>query len=361
MTNTALSVIPADIVSVADYERYAVKHMDAPSWAYLQGGAADEYTLTENIDAWRKVKLLPRALLDVKGGHTRCKLFDDLLAHPIILAPVATQCLFHPEGEVATVLAANVMGGVAVVSTQASISLENIANQTQGPLWFQLYWQGSREATLKLVRRAEVAGYRALIVTIDAPVSGVRNREQRAGFTVPNSVAQANVKTIILPTLGQDKSTVFDGLMSLAPQWGDLEWLVEQTNLPIILKGVLHPTDAKLAIGIGVAGIVVSNHGGRVLDSGLATLEALPDIVLAVEGAIPVFIDGGVRRGTDIVKAFALGASAVMIGRPYIHALATAGALGVAHLIRLLREELEVAMALTGCKTLDAIDNRILR
>ncbi|MES2502381.1 MAG: alpha-hydroxy acid oxidase [Pseudomonadota bacterium] len=359
--NAPLNAIPADIVCAADYERYARHYISDAAWAYLQGGAADELTLAANADAWRTIQLWPRALADVRGGHTRCTLFGDTLAHPIILAPVATQKVFHAEGELASVLAAGVMGGVAVVSTQASISLEDIAQQAQGPLWFQLYWQGSREATLALVKRAEISGCRALVLTIDAPVSGARNREQRAGFSVPAHATQTNVTPITLPTLTDKMSTVFDGLMSIAPVWDDVQWLINQTNLPVLLKGILHPDDAIKAVEIGAAGIVVSNHGGRVLDSAPATFFALSGVVAAVQGAVPVLVDGGIRRGTDIVKALALGATAVMIGRPYIHALATAGALGIAHLIRLLREELEIVMALTGCKTLDDINPNAIR
>jgi 4-hydroxymandelate oxidase len=355
-----LSVIPADIVCAEDYERHAQNHMGDAAWAYLQGGAADELTLAANSDAWRTLELWPRALADVRGGHTRCTLFGDTLAHPIILAPVATQRLFHAEGELASVLAAGVMGGAAVVSTQASISLEEVAENAQGPLWFQLYWQGGRDATLSLIKRAEAAGYRALVFTLDAPISGARNREQRAGFSLPAAVAQVNVSHFDLPVLQDGMSMIFDGFMSVAPTWDDMNWLANQTRLPVLMKGIMHPDDAIRAVEAGAAGIVVSNHGGRVLDSTPATLSVLSSVVTVVNGAIPVLVDGGIRRGTDIVKARALGATAVLIGRPYIHALATAGALGVAHLIRLLREELEIAMALTGCKTLDDINKSTL-
>ena len=356
MVNAPLAAIPADIVCATDYERYARNHLNDAAWAYLQGGAADELTCAGNTEAWRKLALWPRALTDVRNGHTRCTLFGDTFSHPIILAPVATQRVFYAEGELATVLAAGVMGGVAVVSTQASVPLEELAENAQGPLWFQLYWQGARQETLALVKRAEIAGYRALVLTIDAPVSGARNREQRAGFSVPTEAAQSNVQPIHLPVLQDGMSAVFDGLMTMAPIWDDIHWLVSQTSLPILLKGILHPEDARKAVKAGAAGIVVSNHGGRMLDTVPATLSALSGVVTAVGGAVPVLVDGGIRRGTDIIKARALGATAVMIGRPYIHALATAGALGVAHLIRLLREELEIGMALTGCKTLDDIN-----
>jgi 4-hydroxymandelate oxidase len=361
MTRPALAAIPADIVSAADYERHAIEHIENGSWAYLQGGAADELTLSANINAWRDCMLVPRHLKDVRGGHTRCTLFGATVDHPILLAPVATQKLFHPDGEAASVLAANVMGGIAVASTQASITLEEIAAQSQGLLWFQLYWQGSRETTLELLRRAESAGYKALVVTIDAPVSGARNREQRAGFKVPENFTKVNVQALPMPlSFESGLSPVFDGLMHLAPLWPDIEWLVSQTQLPVLLKGILHVDDAKRAMASGASGIVVSNHGGRVLDTVVATQVALPKIAQVVNGAVPILVDGGIRRGTDILKARALGATAIMIGRPYIHALATAGALGVAHLIRLLREELEIAMALSGCKTLNDIRPEIL-
>lgn len=360
MSLPPLIAIPQDIVCAADYERHAREHVPDFAWAYLQGGAADELTLNANLTAWPDLKLWPRALAEVAGGHTRCKLFGEELAHPIILAPVATQRLFHDQGELATILAAGVMEGLAVVSTQASIPLEDIANRAQGPLWFQLYWQATREATLALVKRADASGYRALVLTVDAPVSGARNREQRAGFMVPPEVAQTNVAPVTLPVLEETSSPVFDGLMTLAPVWADIEWLTSQTDLPILLKGIMHPDDAVRAVNAGASGIVVSNHGGRVLDTAPSTLSALPGIVTAVNGAIPVIVDGGIRRGTDILKARALGATAVMIGRPYIHALATAGALGVAHLIRLLREELEITMALTGCRTWDEIHAGVL-
>jgi 4-hydroxymandelate oxidase len=268
--------------------------------------------------------------------------------------------LFHAQGELASVLAAGVMGGLAVVSTQASVSMDTIASNAQAPLWFQLYWQGSRDATLALIQRAETAGYRALVFTVDAPLSGARNREQRAGFSLPPDMAHINAQPIQLPTIKENMSAIFDGLMAIAPTWADMEWLAEQTSLPILLKGILHPDDASKAVDIGAAGIVVSNHGGRVLDGVPTSLSALPGVVAAVHGQVPVLVDGGIRRGTDILKARALGATAVMIGRPYIYALATAGALGVAHLIRVLREELEIAMALSGCKTLDDIHSSVL-
>lgn len=355
-----LTAIPPDLVAACDYERRAPEHLPPATWAYLAGGAADETALATNLAAWQTLKLWPRAGRAFNGGDTRVELFGDTLAHPVILAPVASQTLFHPDGEAASVLAAGVMQGAAIVSTQAALPLETLAAQAQSPLWFQLYWQGSRAATLDLVRRAESAGYRALVLTLDAPVSGARNREQRAGFVVPAHITQPNVAPFRLASLNENQSPVFDGFMRVAPDWGDLAWLAREARIPLAVKGVLHPDDARQAVDCGAAGVVVSNHGGRVLDTVPATVAALPGVVAAVAGRVPVLVDGGIRRGTDIVKARALGATAVLIGRPYVCALAVAGALGVAHLIRLLREELEIAMALTGHARYADIDGEAL-
>jgi 4-hydroxymandelate oxidase len=253
------------------------------------------------------------------------------------------------------------MGGAAILSSYASMPMEAVAEAAAGPLWFQLYWQGDRPATLALAQRAEAAGYRALVLTVDAPVSGGRNREQRAAFVLPDGITAVNIgKPPVVPQVPAGGSAVFDGMLAIAPGWDDVQWLCRQTRLPVLLKGILHPGDARLAVDAGAAGVIVSNHGGRVLDSQWPALKALPGIRAALGADVPILVDGGIRRGTDVFKAVALGADAVLIGRPYIHALATAGALGVAHLIRLLREELEMAMALSGCRTLNEINADLL-
>jgi len=357
-----LSEIPADLVSARDYERYALQRLDANALAYLQGGAGDELTCQANQQAWQEWALLPRMLRDLRGGHTRCQLLGDLLQHPIVLAPIAYQHLFHVEGERASALAAGVMGGAAVLSSFASTRLEDVAEAAQGPLWFQLYWQGSGPATLALAQRAEAAGYRALVLTVDAPVSGVRNREQRAGFRLPPDIGAVNLdQAVQVPPLPEGGSAVFDGLMAVAPVWQDVAWLCQHTRLPVLLKGILHAEDARLAMDAGAAGVIVSNHGGRVLDSQWPPLRSLASIRAELGAGVPVLVDGGIRRGSDVFKALALGADAVLIGRPYVHALATAGALGVAHLLRLLREELEVTMALCGCRDLSGISGEMVQ
>jgi 4-hydroxymandelate oxidase len=348
-----LSSIPPDIVSVEDYESLALERLEAPVWAYLSGGAGDETTLRENRSAFGRIRLSPRLFRDFQGANITLHLAGRSYEHPIFLAPTASHHLFHPNGELATVLGASAIQAPMVVSTQASTPLEDIARSSQTPLWFQLYIQQDREFTSDLVRRAEVAGYEALVVTADAPLNGLRNREQRAGFRMPPGVEAVNL-------LGMKPSPparkVFDSeLLNSSPTWKDLAWLQARTKLPIFVKGILDPQDALIALEQGVAGIIVSNHGGRTLDTLPATIDALPRIAEAIDKRIPILLDGGIRRGTDIFKAVALGASAVMIGRPYLHGLAAAGAIGVAHVLKILRTELEITMALAGTRSLAEI------
>jgi len=352
-----LSSIPRDVVAVTDYERYARACLDDNAWEFLTAGAADELTLRDNRAAFDRIRLRGAVLRNVQGGHTRLELFGRSYEHPVFLAPVGYQKLFHAEGERATARAAEVMAAPMVVSTLATTGLEDLTS-FKAPLWFQLYLQAQRSESLGLIRRAEDCGCHALVVTVDAPLAGIRNREQRAGFHLPAGVEAVNVPSRAAPSqpLPPGASAVFDGLLASAPTWDDLAWLAAATSLPVVVKGILDPEDALLAIERGAQGIIVSNHGGRVLDTLPATIDALPSIARAVAGRVPLLLDGGIRRGSDVFKAIALGASAVLIGRPYIHALAAAGPLGVAHVLRTLREELEICMALSGCATLDAID-----
>ena len=356
----ARHAIPPGLVTLADHEQHARTQLDDNAWAYFSGGAADEISLRANRSAWDALPLWPRVLRPLAGGHTRVPLLGRTLAHPILLAPVAFQRLAHPDGELAMAYAAAALGAGVVLSTQASVSLESVAQAVlpdpgRGPLWFQLYLQPDRGFTQALVQRAEAAGYEALVLTVDAPTSGVRDRERRAGFRLPPGVGPVNLAGLQAPAsppLSPGQSALFDGLLHHAPTWDDIAWLQSITRLPVLLKGVLHPADARQAVSVGAAGLIVSNHGGRTLDTAPATVTALPRVVQAAGGAVPVLVDGGIRRGTDVFKAMALGASAVLVGRPAVWGLANAGAAGVAHVLRLLRDELEVAMALTGCATL---------
>lgn len=354
-----LQQIPSTIAAVADYEPHARERMSEQAWAYLAGGAADELTLADNRVAFERLRLRGRVLQDLSGGNTRLRLFGQDFAHPIFLAPVAYQQLAHPEGELASVLAASALGAGMVVSTQASVELEAIAAQAQSPLWFQLYIQPDRDFTVELIRRAERAGYQALVLTVDAPVNGVRNREQRASFALPAGVEAVNLRgmrPLQAQADPQSSSLLLGGpLLAAAPTWADLAWLRAQTRLPILLKGIMSGVDAEQALAAGMDGVIVSNHGGRTLDGMPATIDVLPEVAAAVQGRVPLLLDGGIRRGSDILKALALGADAVLVGRPYVFALAAAGAVGVAHVLQLLRAELEVAMALTGCADLASI------
>lgn len=357
LTPPRLQHIPREIASLADYPRYARERLDANAWAYLHGAAGDGLTAQDNGQAFERLRLLPRVLAEVGHGHTGLTLFGQRLAHPILLAPVAYQRLFHPDGELATVLGAAAMETPMVVSTLASVPLETLARQAETPLWFQLYPQANPAHSLDLIQRAQACGYQALVVTVDAPLAGIRHQEHRAGFALPAGVEASNLRDY---PASAAMAGVFAQCAANGLRWADLDWLLSCTRLPVILKGILHPDDARRAVAAGVAGLIVSNHGGRTLDTLPASLDALPAVVQAVNGAVPVLLDGGIYRGGDVFKALALGAQAVLLGRGYVYALAAAGALGVAHALRTLREELEVTMALCGCATLADIQAQTL-
>lgn len=350
MNAPAERAIPAHVVSVEDYERAFVAGADPAIAAYVMGHAGDGLTRRANRAAFARRALMPRALADVTTGSTAITLLGRPMAAPVLIAPTAFHRLVHPDGENATARAAAATGTGLCVSLEASTTLEDIGTAGAGaPLWLQLYMRPHRAETLDLVRRAEDAGYEALVVTVDAPLSGLRNMEQRAGFRLPPHIRAVNLAGFPPSApLPQDGSPVFRGLMARAPGWTDIAWLAEQTRLPVLLKGILNPRDVTPALEAGAVGLIVSNHGGRTLDGLPAALDALPGVVAAVAGRVPVLMDGGIRRGTDIVQALALGASAVLVGAPVLAALGVAGAVGVAHAMTILRGELEIALALLG-------------
>lgn len=363
MSSTSVHAIPAGLVSAEEYEQHAEQCLSPAVFAHINGGSGNEHTLRRNREAFEALTLQPRLLADCRHGNTRCELFGQAFRHPLLLAPVALQALVHPEGELASAQGAAAMEAGMVCSTLSSFTLEYIAARHPFGLWFQLYFQPRREHTLDLVQRAEAAGYRSLMVTLDTPVQAASPRAQRAGFSLPAGIQAANLQRYPPPervTLGADQSIIFQGMMSEAPGWQDLEWLLDSTGLPVIVKGVTHPTDATRLAKLGVRGQVVSNHGGRALDHAPASLDCLPAIRRALGNDYPLLLDSGIRSGSDAFKALACGANAVLIGRPCIHALAVAGALGVAHVLKLLREELELCMALTGCPTLKDISREAL-
>ncbi|WP_174493748.1 alpha-hydroxy acid oxidase [Acinetobacter sp. Marseille-Q1623] len=346
-----LSQIPPHLQTLADYETQAQKHLSDMVWQYLQGGAMDEYSVRDNRQQFSKIQLVPRLLNDLTQGTTEIEILGQKFPHPIFLAPIGHQQQFHPDAEAATALAAEVLGSNFILSTFTNTDLRHF--KVENPLkWFQLYWQGDREKSLALVRLAEQQNFKAMVITVDSPHTGIRDRERRVFFHLPENMQHPHTPTHIpLPELREDQHPVFNGLMQIAPKWADIEFIIANTHLPVILKGVLHPADARKAIAIGVKGLLISNHGGRVLDTAISPLKALAKIKSVVPADFPLLLDGGVRRGTDVFKALAIGASAVLIGRPYIHGLAVAGALGVAHVIKILKEEFEVTMALMGTST----------
>lgn len=365
-----MSASPA--INLHDFDALARARLSAQASAYLAGGAADELTQAANVQAWQRLQLLPRVLRPLAGGHTRSTLLGRALPQPVLLAPVAHQALFHPDAERASALAAAMQGAGLVLSLQSSTRLEDVAalvrdEPGRGPLWLQLHWLHDRGFLQALVQRAEAAGFEALVLTVDAPTQGARDRERRAGFALAPGLRMANLDGLAprpATTGAAGQSTLFDGLMPHAATWHDVAWLQNHTRLPLLLKGVLHPADAAQAAGLGVAGLIVSNHGGRTLDTAVTTAQALPRIAraLAARPGLPpaLLVDGGIRRGTDVLKALALGAQAVLVGRPAVQALAANGPQGVALALRLLRDELEIAMALTGCHTLKDVTPDLL-
>lgn len=345
----AADVLTTDVLAgmtcLADFEGAAQRSMSDLAWAYLASGAADEVSLGWNCSSFKKLRLKPRVLVDVSSIDTSVEIFGQNLAFPILLAPVGLQRLYHPDGEIAAVRGAAGAGATYTISSYSTTPLEDIAEASPGPTWMQVYLQPDREFTRDVVQRAEAAGCRAFCVTVDLPVIGVRNRMERARFHVP---AELSVPHMMENFTGSPVT------------WNDIEWLRSITHLPVLLKGILDPDDAELAVINGASGIIVSNHGARDLDSTPATIEALPFIVEKVAGRIPVLMDGGLRRGTDVLKAIALGAEAVLIGRPFCFGLAVGGAEGVARVINILRKEFEIGMALTGRRSVAEIDASVI-
>jgi len=335
-------------VNVFEFEALAQTRMEPAAWDYYQSGSDDEVTLRANRAAFERIQLRPRTLVDVSACDMRTTVLGTPVKIPIMVAPTAFHCLAHPEGECATAEGAGRAGALMVASTSSTRSLEAIANAASGPLWFQLYIT-DRKGTEELVHRATDAGYRALVLTVDSPRWGHKERSIRSGFRLPSHLRKAN-----FPNNEAAEATI-------ALTWESLAWLRSLTPLPLILKGILTPEDALLAVEHGVDGIIVSNHGGRQLDGVAASIEVLPEIAAAINKRCELYLDGGIRRGTDILKALALGVRAVLIGRPALWGLAVNGAEGVYRVLEILRAELELAMALAGCPILDRIDATLVR
>lgn len=342
---------PQPLVSLSDYEAAAKRKLSVPAWEYFNGGSGDEITLRRNRTALDALQLKPKVLVDVTHIDTSRTILGHQLEHPILLAPTSSHLLAHPDAEVATARGAAAAKTILIASTTSNRSIEDICKAATGPVWFQLYVEDDRNRVQALIERAEAAGCKALCITVDNPLAYARNREERV---------KAQAPILSFPNLGiQSAPGGRGGISRRHFSWSDLGWIQSIAKTPIILKGILNPDDADQAAHHGVAAIVVSNHGGRVLDTEPATIEVLGAVVDRVAGRIPVLFDGGVRRGADVLKGLGYGASAVLIGRPYIYGLAVDGPDGIRDVVAILRTELECAMALTGRVRLGDIDRTI--
>jgi len=340
-------------INLLDIEARAFERLPRETADYFAGGAEDEVTLRANRAAFDALLLRPRYLVDVSERDLKTTVLGSPIEFPVLLAPTGFQQLAHPDGELATARAAHRAGTLMVLSTFSTMSLEEVQRASAAPKWFQLYVHKDRGLTRSLVTRAHVAGYQALVLTVDVPVLGRRERDIRNGFVLPPSLRVANFDMGTGESLqdADDESGLAQfhrGLREPAFTWKDVDWLASLSPLPIVLKGVLRGDDAAIALDHGIKSIIVSNHGGRQLDSAIPAITALPDVVEQVAGRCEVLMDGGVRRGTDIVKALARGARAVLIGRPLVWGLAWDGAAGIETVLRILRDEFDTALALCG-------------
>jgi 4-hydroxymandelate oxidase len=327
-------------VNVWDYEALAAERLEPGAHGYFAGGAGDELTLRDNVEAFRRVKLRPRMLVDVAPCTTTTVLGHEV-SMPLLVAPVALQRVAHPDGEVAMARAAKAAGTIMCLSTIATASPAEVA-AVDGPRWFQLYVFRDEGVMRELIAQARAGGYTALLLTVDAPVRGNRERDLRMSFALPPDIQVAS-----LGRGGITPSDIFD-MVTPSLTWRDLERISSEAGLPLLVKGILTAEDAILSVEHGAAGVVVSNHGGRQLDGVPASIDALPEVVEAVAGRIEVLVDGGIRRGTDVVKALALGAQAVLAGRAPLWGLAVDGEAGARHVLELLREEILTALQLVG-------------
>jgi 4-hydroxymandelate oxidase len=354
VTNPSQSPIPLDqFLALPDFESAAKEVLPHPVYEYVASGAGNEITLIENEKAYDRIRVWPRVLNDVRSVDISVSLFGKALVSPIILAPAAYQKTMHPLGELATVRGAGRAGVPFVVSTNTTVAIEELIKEARGPLWFQLYTQNDRSVTGDLIQQVEASGCEAVCVTVDTPVLGVRTRQFRAGFKLPPGVSTPHNRR------GGGARGNMDPALHSHLQWQDIAWLRSIVRSKLWLKGILHPDDANRAIEMGVDGIMVSNHGARNLDTMPTTIDLLPAIHERVAGRVPVIVDGGIRRGTDVVKALMRGATAVMIGRPYLYALAVGGEEGVARCIDLLTTELTYVLRLLGKASVKELDRSL--
>ena len=354
-----------DLVNVYDYKQAAGSRLDKMIFDYYAGGANDEITLHDNHAAYDDIKLQYRVLQGVEGCDMRTTLFGQPLSMPLMVAPMGFQSMAHSEGELATRRACASAETLMILSTASNFALEDVAAAApESPFWFQLYLMKDEGLNREIVERAKAAGCKAFVLTVDTPTLGHRERDARNRFQLPDGLTIKNLEKTVNDRFpeaeGSGLMAFTQAMFKLSLSWDDVAWLAEATDLPVLIKGVAHPEDARIACDNGVDGIFVSNHGGRQLDTAPATIATLPGIVAAVDGRMPVLIDGGIRRGTDIVKALALGADAVAIGRPVLWGLSVNGQAGVEHVLQMVRSEFETAMMLCGCQSLADISAELI-
>jgi 4-hydroxymandelate oxidase len=352
-------------INISDFEKLAKKKLPKMAYEYYASGACDEITLRRNCEAYNEICLKYRVLVDVSKRDTSVTILGEKISFPVMIAPTAFQRMANKDGELATARAASAENTIMVLSTLSNTSVEDVAKAAAKPLWFQLYIYKDRKATKDLIQRVEQSGFTALVLTVDAPLIGIRECDERNEFRLPRRLSVQNMNIS-----GFGKVTSFSGQSGLAAYfssmldqsltWKDIEWLRNVTKLPLILKGIACKEDAMQAVESGADGIVVSNHGGRQLDTCRATIEVLPEVSEAVSGKIMVLVDGGVRRGTDIIKAIALGAEAVLVGRPVLWGLAYGGENGVRRVLQILKKEFDLAMALCGCTKVNEISKGLI-
>ena len=351
--------LPTDLINISDLEQSAHDKLDPVTWDYYSGGSQDEITLRENRAAYEAIALRYRVMRGVNDRDLHTSVLGFRIGLPVLIPPMAFQGLAHPDAELATARAAGAAGTVMILSMLSNMAVEDVVRAGSGPVWLQLYIQKDRHAVGDLVRRAESAGCSALVVTVDSPCFGRQERNLRNHFELPRHLLVRNLLPRRLDRLPRNWSGInqssFEDRLDDSLTWRDVEWLCSTTRLPVLVKGVIRGDDAVLAVRHGARGVIVSNHGGRQLDTSPATIRVLEEVVNAVGGESEVLVDGGIRRGTDVVKALALGARAVLVGRPMLWGLATAGEAGVRHAIEIIRKEFDIAMALCGCRSVAEI------
>ena len=346
-------------LTLADIEILGRKRMSRIALAYASGAAGDEITMRWNSERWAQIRLNLKILSDVSEINVQTTIQNHVFEIPILLAPVAINRLWHPRGEMAVVEGANKGGVTLVTSTYATESVESVCKAATQPVWFQLYTRPDRTFNQQLIQRAEQAGCSAIVVTVDTPAIGIRNREERAYFRMPPDFDLPNLN-IDSETHRRSPHYAFSLLPNPKLTWKEIEWICSIAKIPVWLKGVINPDDAARCLDVGASGIIVSNHGARNLDTLPATADALPRIAEKLQNRLPIMVDGGIRRGTDVLKALAMGAQAVLIGRPYLYGLSAAGSDGIARVIEILRTEFKSAMAQTGHTTVNQVDHSAL-